>query len=113
MEMPVQSPFANFDPQEAMEHEAKEPGGRGQRVMENISPLFERLILEAGGNIQADAEPVKRRLDLDEPNDGRLPLFHRKCSLPYCTLSCKFSLTSRITRVSTSASQTGICRGGF
>ena len=73
--VPLQSPFANFDPQSTMKPpEASEMSARGQRALENISPLFERLILEAesGSGIQDEAEPVKRRLDLDSSAEPTL-----------------------------------------
>ena len=66
--LPLQSPFANFDPLSTTKlQEEREMSARGQRALENISPLFERLILEAesASGVQDDAEPVKRRLDLD------------------------------------------------
>lgn len=73
-EVPVQSPFANFDPVDG--DTAHDSSARGPRALENISPLFERLILEqeSGGSMQDSVDPIKRRLKMDDSTD--LGLLH-------------------------------------
>ena len=73
---PVESPFANFDFPIAFSKVqclGEEPGGSAQKrqgPVENISPLFERMLLESEqGHPLGDDASVKRRLDMG-CNDG-------------------------------------------
>lgn len=70
--MSVQSPFANFEPGDIPSTEKL--SARGQRALENISPLFERLILqqESEANAHDGAGPIKRRLTIDDASSCSL-----------------------------------------
>lgn len=72
LDTPVESPFANYELEDSSpspeKQDVRDANARGQRALENISPLFERLILEAesGASKQDEGEPVKRKLEMDE-----------------------------------------------